>query len=36
MANIIEVMSEMMPFMNQEMVGKMPNMMGIALSLIKN
>lgn len=36
MAAIIEVMSEMMPFMTQDMASKMPNMMMAALSLVKS
>jgi hypothetical protein len=36
MAPVIEVMSEMMPYMAQEMAMKMPNMMMAALSLVKS
>lgn len=36
MANVIETLSEMMPYMTQEMAIKVPNMMVAALSLIKS
>jgi hypothetical protein len=36
LGNIIEVMAEMMPFMTQEMVAKMPSMMAAALALVKS
>lgn len=36
MASIIEVMSEMMPYMTQEMATRIPNMMIAALSLVKS
>lgn len=36
MASIIEAMSEMMPFMTQEMAARIPNMMIAALSLVKS
>lgn len=36
MTPVIEVMSEMMPYMTQEMATKMPNMMMAALSLVKS
>jgi hypothetical protein len=35
MSSIVEIMSEMMPYMSQEMITKMPSMMIAVLNLIK-